>query len=64
MPTPAASSPAALLDARLQEFNLLPSRSLHAERARALAEAHAERRALTSKNSRPEDWRSRIIWRS
>ena len=36
MPTPAASSPAALLDARLQEFNLLPSRSLHAERARAL----------------------------
>jgi len=35
MPTPAAS-PAALLDARLQEFNLLPSRSLHSERARAL----------------------------
>jgi len=36
MPTP-AHPPVALLQAQLQEFNLLPSRSLHAGRAGALA---------------------------
>lgn len=40
MPPPAAP-PSALLQARLQEFNLLPSRSLHADRARLMAPADA-----------------------
>lgn len=42
------TSPPALLQARLQEFNLLPSRSLHAERAHALLARDGTESAVTS----------------
>ena len=49
------TSPPALLQARLQEFNLLPSRSLHAERAHALLARDGTESAVTSQPAVPRD---------